>query len=132
MATEKVTALDWTPDRLERFEAACARNPWGALESPGEALDGSFLFEVRAGGQLALMAVRPQVCALGVRAEVTGLVSDGPWFNARAMDRAAMMVAHQLGADMLGMSTQLPALVRACQRQGWVTTGAIMTKRLGH
>lgn len=128
----QVTARQWAPELIERFQPAAARNPWGALESPGEALHGSYLFEVEHRGGVALMAVRPGAYTHGVRAEITGLVSQAQRFDAAMFDRAALMVAHQLGASVLGMSTQLPALVRACERQGWRTTGAIVTKNLGH
>lgn len=130
----KVTALNWTPDLLDRFQPIAARNPWGALESVGEQLHGSFVFEVEQGAQCALMAVRPVQCVHGLRAEVVGLVSEAPFFRFDAIDRAAVLVASQLGADVLGMSTQLPRLAKGAQRVGWITTGAILTKALkaGH
>lgn len=132
MAAPKVTALNWTPELVARFEASNANNPWGVLEVPGEVLHGSFLFNVEHGAQRALMAVRPQVCTHGTRAEITGLVSEGPLFHAKAIDTAALMVAHQVNANVLAMCTRLPALVRAAERVGWVATGTIVTKRLGH
>lgn len=124
-----MTALNWTPELIEAFGPSVARNPWGALETPREVLCGSFCFQVEHGAQRALMAVRPVGMDDGTaRAEVVGLVSTGPLFHAKVMDRAAVLIAHQLGADVLGMSTQVPALARACQRHGWQTTGAILTK----
>ena len=132
MAPEKVTALNWTPELVEAFAPAAARNPWGALERPGEILGGSFCFEIVHGKQRALMAVRGDQLEYGVRAEIVGMVSTGPLFHFEPLDRAAMMIAHQLGADVLAMSTQVPKLARGCQRVGWTTTGAILTKRLGH
>lgn len=130
MAPEKVTAIQWTPEHVEAFNVAAARNPWGALESPAEILAGCFLFEVQHGQQHALMAIRRQELSGGVRAEVAALASSGPFFHWKALDAATMMAAQQLGADVLGMSTQVPALARGCQRVGWVTTGAILTKWL--
>ncbi len=128
-----MTALNWTPELVKAFAPSAARNPWGALESPAEILSGSFLFEVLQGQQRALMAVRRvEMDAGGVRAEIAGFVSSGPLFHAKAMDAAAVLIAHQLGADVLGLSTQVPRLALACQRQGWQTTGAILTKWMGH
>lgn len=128
MAPEKVTPIQWTPDHVEAFGPVALRNPWGALEQPGEIMHGCYLFDVQHGRQHALMAVRRQEVSGGVRAEITGLVSAAPFFHCEALDAAAMMAAHQLGADVLGMSTQVPALARACHRHGWATTGAILTK----
>lgn len=130
MAPEKLTPLDWTPELVAAFVPAVERNPWLPLESAYEALHGSLCYEVRHGQQRALMAVRVQHLSGGTRAEVTGLVSDGPLFHVQALDRAAVMVADQLGAHVLGMSTMVPALARVAQRQGWVASGAILTKRL--
>lgn len=132
MAPEKVTALHWSPELVEAFAPAAARNPWGALERPGEILNGSICFEVIHGRQRALMAVRPQPAGDGLRAEIVGMVSTGPLFHFEPMDKAALMIAHQLGADVLAMSTQVPKLARGCHRVGWTTTGAILTKWLGH
>lgn len=126
-----MTARNWTPELVDQFAPAAARNPWGPLEHPGEILDGSFLFELEHGSQRALMAVRANQLGLGVRAEVVGFVSAGPLFHCEAMDRAAVLIAHQLGADVLAMCTQVPALARACNRHGWATTGAILTKWVG-
>lgn len=126
----KVTVLQWTPDLVDRFQPIAARNPWGALESAGEQLHGSYVFEVEQGAQCALMAVRPVQCVHGLRAELVGLVSDAPLFRFEAIDRAAVLVARQLGADVLAFSTQLPRLVKGAQRVGWITSGAIVTKSL--
>lgn len=124
-----MTALNWTPELIEAFAPSAARNPWGALESSREIVSGSYLFQIEHGQQRALMAVRPvEMDAGGLRAEIAGFVSSGPLFHAKAMDRAALLIAHQLGADVMGLSTQVPALARACQRNGWITTGAILTK----
>lgn len=124
-----MTALQWSPELVERFAPSAARNPWGALESPREILAGSFIFEIEHGQQHALMAVRPVPIDDGsMRAEISGLVSTGPIFHAAVLDRAALLIAHQLGADVLGMSTQVPKLAKACMRHGWQTTGAILTK----
>ena len=124
-----MTARDWSPELVEAFAPSAARNPWGALESAREILAGSFIFEIEHGEQHALMAVRPVPIDGGsMRAEITGLVSHGPRFHAAVMDRAAVLIAHQMGADILGLSTQVPALARACQRHGWLTSGAILTK----
>lgn len=131
MAPEKITALTWSPELIEQFAPAAERNPWGALERPGEILSGSFCFEIVAGRQRALMAVRPYAAGDGMRAEITGLVSSGPLFHFQALDRAAVLIAHQLDADVLAMSTQVPNLVRGCNRVGWVTSGAILTKWMG-
>ncbi len=129
MAPTKIAALAWSPELVERFAPSAARNPWGALESPREILQGSYIFEIEHGQQRALMAVRPVHIDDGsMRAEIAGFVSTGPLFHAAVMDRAAVLIAHQLGADVLGLSTQLPTMVKACQRQGWTTTGAILTK----
>lgn len=127
-----MTQLNWTPELLDAFAPSAERNPWGALESPAEALHGSLCFEVRQGQQRALMAIRPQLVSGGTRAEVTGLVSVSPLFHAAALDRAAVLIAHQLGADVLAFSTMVPKLAKAFQREGWLTTGAILTKNLGH
>lgn len=124
-----MTALNWTPELIEAFAPSAARNPWGALETPREIVSGSYCIQIEHGQQRALMAVRPVGMDDGsVRAEIAGLVSTGPLFHAKVIDRAAVLIAHQLGADVLGMSTQVPALARACQRNGWMTTGAILTK----
>lgn len=129
MVPTKIAARNWSPELVEQFAPSAARNPWGALETPREILAGSFIFEIEHGQQRALMAVRPvPIDAGGMRAEISGFVSSGPLFHAAAIDRAAVLIAHQLGADVLGLSTQVPALARACQRQGWMTTGAILTK----
>jgi len=129
MAPSKIAALPWSPELVERFAPSAARNPWGALESPREILQGSFIFEIEHGQQRALMAVRPVPIDDGsMRAEISGFVSSGPLFHAAVMDRAAVLIAHQMGADIMGLSTQVPALARACQRNGWMTTGAILTK----
>lgn len=131
MDAPKVAALSWSPELVEAFAPSAARNPFGPLESPREILSGSYIFEVECGQQRALMAVRPiPIDAGGVRAEITGLVSSGPLFHAAAMDRAAVLIAHQLDADILTMTTQLPRLVRACNRHGWTTTGAVVSKWL--
>lgn len=126
-----MTARNWTPELIEQFAPAAARNPWGALEHPSEILNGSFLFEIEHGAQRALMAVRREHLSLGVRAEVVAMVSSGPLFHCQVMDRAAVLIAHQLGADVLGMSTQVPTLAKACMRQGWIPSGAILTKWVG-
>lgn len=132
MVPTKMTALSWSPELVERFAPSAARNPWGPLESAREILQGSFIFEIEHGRQHALMAVRPVPIDDGsMRAEISGFVSSGPLFHAAVMDRAAVLIGHQLGADILGLSTQVPALARACQRHGWQTTGAIFTKWIG-
>lgn len=130
MAAAEVKALNWSAELIEEFAPAAARNPWGALERPAEILSGSFCFELTVGGQRALMAVRPYEAGDGRRAEITGLVSSGPLFHFKALDRAAVLIAHQLDADVLAMSTQVPNLVRGCNRVGWQTSGAILTKWL--
>lgn len=126
-----MTQRNWTAELVDQFAPSAARNPWGPLEHPGAILLGSMLFEIEQGEQRALMAVRRDVLDLGVRAEVVGLVSSGPLFHCAAMDRAAVMIASSLGADVLAMSTQVPALAKACGRHGWSTTGAILTKWVG-
>ncbi|MCM3565927.1 hypothetical protein [Hydrogenophaga intermedia] len=127
-----MTPREWSPELLERFAPIAARNPWGALETHGEQLHGAYVFQLDAGAQSALAAVRPVLCTHGVRAEVVGMVSEAPLFQFAAIDRGLMRVATMLNADVLAMSTQLPGLVRGAQRVGWVTTGAIVTKKLGH
>lgn len=129
MVPTKMTALNWTPELIERFEPSAARNPWGVLESAREIVSGSYCVQIDHGEQQALMAMRQTTMDDGAsRVEIAGFVSVGPFFHAAVMDRAAVLVAHQLGADVLGLSTQVPALARACQRHGWQTTGAILTK----
>ena len=124
-----MTALAWTPELVAEFEPSAARNPYGPLESAREILAGSFCFQIEHGAQRALIAMRPVPIDGGsMRAEVAGMVSTGPIFHAPVMDRAAVLIAHQLDADVISVSTQVPALARACQRHGWLTTGAILTK----
>lgn len=128
MAAEKITAIDWTADRLHTLQPVIEANPYGPLATAHDVFFGAHLFEFEHGRQHALIAVRPVDYSQGRRLDIVGLRSDGERLDAAALNRAVMGVAMQFGADLMAMSTQLPHVVRSCARHGWMTTGAVMLK----
>ncbi len=105
-------------------------SPWGPLESPGDVLGGSYLFDFRQDGAHALLAVRPVRLALGTRLDVVGLVSLGDRMRSGALDAALCDVAARLGAAQVAMCTKQEHVAQQCARHGWIKTGVVMTKGL--
>lgn len=125
---EAMKPIPWTVENCRAFAPALDRNPYGALESPGEVLTGSYLYQFDHRAQSALLAVRPLQLSHGVRLEVVGMVSEGQRFQAAALDRVMTEIAFAHGADQLAMMTKHAGLVRACVRHGWADSGRILTK----
>lgn len=105
-------------------------SPWGPLASALDVLNGSFLFEFEQGGAHALIALRPNQFAHGVRLDVVGLVSTGNRIPVGALDAALLGVAREFGAQQLAMCTMRPHVERQALRTGWKKTGVVMTKKL--
>lgn len=130
-ATAKVTPVtQWTLEHVQALQPSVDANPWGPLASAGDVLGGSFLFEIEQGGAHALMALRPNAFAHGVRLDVVGLVSTGDRLQAAPLDAALLGLARQFGAQQLAMCTMRAHVERQCLRSGWQKTGVVMTKKL--
>ncbi len=121
---------EWTAAHVAALQPSVDASPWGPLESPGDVLGGSYLFDFRQGGAHALMAVRPVRLALGTRLDVVGLVSLGERMRSGELDAALCGIAAQLGAAQVAMCTRQDHVARQCARHGWTETGVIMTKGL--
>lgn len=121
---------DWTVDHVAALQPSVAASPWGPLASAGDVLGGAFLFEFEQGGAHALVALRPNNFAHGMRLDVVGLVSTGDRLPVGALDVALLGVARQFGADQLAMCTMRPHVERQALRSGWKKTGTVMVKNL--
>lgn len=120
----------WTAEHVHALQPSVDASPWGPLESAGDVLGGSFLFEFEQGGAHALLAVRPVRLALGTRLDVVGLVSQGDRMQSGALDAALCDIAGRLGAAQVAMCTGKEHVARQCARHGWMQTGVVMTKGL--
>jgi len=131
VSAAKVTPRQhWTLDDLHALQPSVDASPWGPLASAADVLAGSFLFEFEQGGAHALIALRPNQFAHGVRLDVVGLVSTGDRLPVGALDVALLGIAGQFGADQLAMCTARPHVERQALRSGWQKTGVVMTRKL--
>jgi len=128
MDLTKVTPLPWTSETLDAFTRSVQANPWGPFESPEEVLGGSVAFLVEEGATRVLLAVRPLPLSHGRRLDVVGLAGQGSYCKSSVVDAGAVMAARQFGCSMVAMQTQNPKVARGALREGWTTTGAILTK----
>lgn len=124
-------ATAWDTDALDALGSSVARSPFGPLASAAEMLHGAMLFEYVDAGSRALVAVRPQVFAAGKRLDVVGLASTGDRLNAARFAAAldGLALTH-FDTRLLCMTTQVPHVAKACIRQGWGVTGAVLLKTL--
>ncbi len=129
MVSQKVTALDWTPDLIADFQPSIEANPW-RHGSAFDVLQGARAFEVCQDESRALVAVRTVKNSAGTRLDVMALVSTGDRLDAVAFDAAVTHIAHTLGAKQLAMATIHPHIAKACARAGWIPTGQLMIKIL--
>lgn len=121
---------EWTAAHVHALQPSVDASPWGPLESAGDVLGGSYLFEFEQGGSRGLLAVRPVSLALGLRLDVVGLVSQGDRVRSGDLDAALCSIAGRLGAAQVAMCTKHEHVARQCARHGWVQTGVVMTKGL--
>lgn len=120
----------WTADHVAALLPSVDASPWGPLESAGDVLGGSYLFDFTQAGAHALLAVRPVRLALGTRLDVVGLVSLGDRMQSGALDAALCDIAGRLGAAQVAMCTKHQHVAQQCARHGWMQTGVVMTKGL--
>lgn len=117
-------------DHVNALQPSVDANPWGPLASAGDVLGGAYLFEIEHDGSDALIALRPNAFAHGLRLDVVGLVSTGNRLQAAPLDAALLGIARQFGAHQLAMCTMRPHVERQCLRAGWKKTGVVMTKKI--
>lgn len=106
-------------------------SPWSLTEGYLDALGSSHLFQLDAGRQRVLIAVRGVQHEHGRLLDVVGMRSLGE----RAQAHLVLPVIERLArdtyqADLLSMCTRHPHLVRACEREGWSRVAAIVNKPL--
>lgn len=128
---KKMNATAWDADALDALRPSVARSPFGPLAAAEEMLVGALLFEYVDGGSRALVAVRPVSFAAGRRLDVVGLASTGDRLNAarfaHALDGLALV---EFDTRLLCMTTQVQHVAKACMRQGWTVSGAVLLKVL--
>lgn len=125
--------LAWTADAIETFDAVCSVNPYGPLQNAAELVAGCYLFEYRHGKQAALVALQRDAFSHGVRVHVQALATvnkDHP-IQTRQIMAAIEGAAFNLGADVLTMATQHPAIAKGAPRWGGHIAGAVIAKYLG-
>lgn len=125
-----MTPRPWDAAALDALAPSAAVSPFGPLATPAEMFQGAQLWEYSNGKQHALVAVRLVTFAAGRRLDVVGLRSDGDRLDVGAFDAAVVRLAHDQGARIIAMCTQLPHVARSCLRHGWGTTGAVLLKVL--
>ena len=126
-----MTPTAWDADAVNTFARHMHLNPMGPLASPLEVMAGAHLYEYADKNQRALVAVRPVAFHAGNRLDIVGLESTGDRLEAKnftlAMDDLAR--AHQ--AQYLACLTQQPHVAKACIKNGYVLTGAVLLKLVG-
>lgn len=124
-------SLAWTPDAVQAFAPVCQNDPFGPLQTPGELLQGSYLYDYQRGQQSALVALTRDVFAGGIRVHVQGLISDAPGqLQTRHLMQDIEATARNLGADVLTLCTRHAAIAASAPRWGGQVSGAIITKFL--
>lgn len=111
----------------------CDVNPYGCLENPFELVTGAHLFEYSHHGQAALVALSLHQFAGGNRVHVNALQTINPQktIQMRQLMQAIEKTAFAMGADVLTLSTQHPAIASGAGRWGARISGAIVSKILG-
>ena len=122
--------LEWDLQRVRAMVPSVDASPWGPLESAGDVLAGSFLYEFGQGGARALVAVRPVSLAHGRRLDVVGLVSLGDRMRSGELSAAVCEIGRGFGAVQVAMCTKHEHVARQCARHGWEQTGVVMTRAI--
>lgn len=132
MDAQTLTPKAWTVQAVHAFDSVCAVNPFGALQSASELVEGAYLFEYHHGDQLALIALTRSVFAAGVQVHLQALVNVTPNLplQYRHTMQAVENTARIWGADVLTLCTQHAAMTAAAPRWGGAVSGAIISKIL--
>lgn len=130
-AVPSLTPTAWTPEAVHAFGPVCQVNPWGPLESTAELLDGAFLYAYEHDDQAALVALQRTVYAGGVQVHLQAMVGQGRVpVQARQVMGAVEHMARRLGADVLTLVSQHPAIAASAPRWGGQISGAVIRKIL--
>ena len=126
-----MNAVAWTPEHVAAFQKVCDCDPFGPLQTPGELLQGSYLYQYKNREQGALVALSREVNSGGIRVHVQAMVSTTPGkLQTRQLIAAIEATAKNLGADVLSFCTPHRQIIDGAKRWGGNVTGAIITKIL--
>lgn len=111
----------------------CDVNPFGAIQSPGELVNGCYLFEYSHGHQAAFVALQRDQFSGGCRVHVQALQTINPAhpIQMRHIMAAIEQTAFAMGADVLTLATQHKAIAAGAARWGGHISGAVLSKTLG-
>jgi hypothetical protein len=127
----QVTQIAWDDQAQHLMQASADASPWALVESFADNLGRAHLWQIDAGAQRALVALRGLDLAGGRLLEVAGLRSIGAARITPAIATVIEDLARDVyGADLLTMCTRHPHLVRGCERAGWTNVAAIVNKPL--
>ena len=129
---ETLTATAWTDLAVLRFQTVANANPFGLIESPLELLNQSYLHVYQFNNQAALIALKRESFANGIRVHVQGLVAL-PHSAPLQLRHVMMSIENQAlvyGADVLTMCTHHAALAAGATRWGGHISGAVLSKKI--
>lgn len=120
-------------ENIAVFGPVCEFNPYGVLENPFELVNGAYLFEYSHHGQAAMVALSLHRFSGGNRVHVNALQTINPQkhIQMRQLMQAIEQTAFAMGADVLTLSTQHPAIAAGASRWGARISGAVVSKTLG-
>lgn len=126
----RLTRLAWDEASVEAMAPSAAASPWSLVEGTGDNLANSHLWQIEIGGTRVLLAVRGLQMQHGNLLEVVGMRSTGERFRAGQLGPVVEQLVRDCypQTDLLSMCTRHEHLVRACERQGWTRSGAIVNK----
>lgn len=126
--SQKMTPRAWDGEAIELLTPSTLKSPFGALASPVEVLNGSYLFEYVDGKQSALVAVKPVAFSAGNRLEVVGLRSFGDRLQQKPFFKELDALAMSNDARVITLLTQVPHVANACMKNGFGVSGAVLMK----